>query len=159
MNRRSTLALFVGLIGSATVLLEGNRMALAESDADKLKATHEAFHNAISSLDMSKMEALWAHDADATLINPRDKSISVGWDAIKKDWEATFNANSELKVTSTDAHVHVSGNVAWVTGLAGVVGKLKTGAELNAPTFEQTAFEKRGDQWLIVAHGAWRVPQ
>ena len=159
MNRRSTLALVVGLIGSGTLLLEGHRKALAQSDADQVKATHEAFHNAISSLDMSKMEALWAHDADATLINPRDKSISVGWDAIKKDWEATFNANSQLKVTSTDAHVHVNGNIAWVTGLAGVVGKLKTGAEVNAPTFEHTILEKRGDQWLIVSHSAWRVPQ
>ena len=108
---------------------------------------------------MGKMDAVWAHDADAMLINPRDKNISVGWDAIKKNWEATFNFWSELKVTRTAGPIHISGNIAWATGIADVVGKSKAGAAVNAPTFESDVFEKRGDRWLLVSHSAWRVPQ
>jgi hypothetical protein len=57
---------------------------------------------AIGPLDMSKMDPLSAHDACVTAIQPRDKSISVGWDAVKKGWETLPNVWSELKITRMD---------------------------------------------------------
>ena len=105
------------------------------------------------------MEAVWAHDADVMLVNPRDKSPTVGWDAVKKNWEATFDVWSELKVTRTGGSTHVSGNAAWATSVADVVGKTKAGMAVNTPTLESDVFEKRDGKWLIVSHSAWRVPQ
>ena len=70
------------------------------------------------------MEPLWAHDADVMLVNPADKSISVGWDAARKDWEAQFAFLSDLKVTQADGpHIAVKGDVAWSTGIANAAGK------------------------------------
>jgi ketosteroid isomerase-like protein len=157
MNRRNILSLSA-ITALGLALLPGNAVA-QQSDTDKVKAALDAFHAALSSLDIGKMDVVWAHDADAMLINPRDKSISVGWDAIKKNWEATFSFWSELKVTRTDGPIHVSGNVAWATGIADSVGKSKAGAAVTAPTFESDVFEKRGDRWLLVSHTALRVPQ
>jgi hypothetical protein len=64
-------------------------------------------------LDIVKMEPLWAHDANVMLINPPDKGISIGWDAVKENWQAAFDAISEIKVTQAEGpHIVVDGNVA-----------------------------------------------
>jgi hypothetical protein len=85
-NRRTTAALIArAMLLSVVVLLGGNGKSYAQqADIDSVKATVEAYHAAIGSLDMSKMDPLWAHDAYVTVIQPRDKGISVGWDAVKK---------------------------------------------------------------------------
>src|ERR1700680_2958918 len=126
-----------------------------QSDIDAVKAAVAAYHAAIGTLDISKMEPLWAHDANVMLINPRDKSIAIGWDAVKKDWETNWSNYSELKVTQADGpHVQVKGDVAWSTGIANAVVKMKAGETINAPTFETDVFEKRGNHWLLVWHTA-----
>jgi ketosteroid isomerase-like protein len=157
MNRRNILSLSA-MTALGLALVPGNPVA-QQADTDKVKAAVDAFNAALSALDMAKMDAVWAHDTDAMLINPRDKSISVGWDAIKKNWEGTFDFWSELKVTRTGGPIHVNGNVAWATGTADVIGKSKAGAALTSPTLTSDVFEKRGDKWLLVSHCAWRVPQ
>jgi len=162
MNRRTTVALIArAMLLSVVVLLWGNGKSCAQqADIDSVKAVVAAYHAAIGSLDMSKMDPLWAHDAYVMAIQPSEKSISVGWDAVKKGWETLPNFWSELKVTQADGpHIHVDGNVAWSMGIANAVGKTKAGAAVNAPTFEADVFEKRGSQWLLASHAAWRVPQ
>jgi len=157
MDRRDVLSLTAtATLGLA--LLPSQAMA-QQSEIEKVKAALDAFGAALSARDMGKMEAVWAHDPDAMLINPRDKSVAVGWDEIKKRWEAVFSAWSELKVTRTAGPIRISGNIAWATGIAEVVGKTKAGVEQNAPTLSSDVFEKRGDKWLMVSHSAWRVPQ
>ena len=142
------------------VLIGGGRSYAQQSAEDKVKAAQSTFHAALGALDMSRMAAVWAHDPNAMLINPRDKTIAIGWDAIQKDWEGTFNAWSQLNITPIDGpHIRVEGNLAWLTGIVTAAGKLKSGADISAPTFEETIFEQRGGQWLIVSHSAWRMPQ
>ena len=141
--------------------LRPDNAAAQQADTDKIKATLEAFHAALDALDMRKMEDVWAHDPTVMLINPRDKAVSIGWDAVKKNWEGVFATWSELKTPRQDGpHIHISGNVAWLTGIAVTNGKPKTGAPVSGSlTFENQIQEKRGDRWLIVSHSAWRVPQ
>jgi ketosteroid isomerase-like protein len=136
--------------------------AAQQSDIDKIKATHEAFHAALQSLDARKMEDVWAHDPYVTLINPRDKTIAIGWDAVRKGWEAVAGFWTELETTPLrdGPHIHVNGNVAWLTAIAETNRKTKSGSTVtSAGTFEAQILEKRGDRWLVVAHNAWRVPQ
>jgi ketosteroid isomerase-like protein len=160
---RSTMVTLISraLMFSVVVLLAGNGNSYAQqSDIDNVKAAVAAYHAAIGSLDVSKMDPLWAHDAYVTVINPRDKGISVGWDAVEKHWESTLNSWSELKVTQVDGpHLHVDGNVVWSVGIANAAGKTKGGDAISAPTYETDIFEKHGSQWLLVSHTASRVPQ
>jgi ketosteroid isomerase-like protein len=139
-------------------LLPGAAIA-QQSESDKVKAALDAQYVALSALDVGKMESVWAHDADAMLVNPRDKTVTIGWDAIRKNWEATFNNWSELKVTRTGGAIRISGNVAWATSVADVIGKTKAGVAVNAPTLSADVLEKRGDRWLVVSHNGWRIPQ
>jgi ketosteroid isomerase-like protein len=142
------------------LLLGDHTSSAQQADTDQVKAAIDALNAALSSLDMTKMDALWVHDASVMLINPRDKTISIGWDAVRKNWDQVPGNYSELKVTQAEGpNIRVQGNIAWSTGVANVVGKLKSGATLNAPTFATDVFEKRDGKWLIVSHVALRVPQ
>ncbi len=162
MHRRTTFTLVArALLLSTFVLLAGNGKSYAEhSDIDAVKAAIAAYHAAIGPLAMSKMAPLWAHDANVMLLNPREKSISVGWDAVNKAWEAAGNFWSELNITQTDGpYVQVKGDVAWSTGIVNAVGKSKAGAALGGATSETDVFEKRGGAWLLVSHTASSRPQ
>ena len=63
MNRFATLAttavslLFVGI---ALLAGDGNGYAQQRSDTDNVKAAVDAFHAALSNLDMGKMQNMWA---------------------------------------------------------------------------------------------------
>jgi ketosteroid isomerase-like protein len=141
-------------------LFGGGGNAQQRSDVENVKATLDEFHTAQSMLDIRKMEELWAHDAYVMYIGPRDKTITVGWDAVKKKWDATLGFWTELKVTTNDApHLHVNGSIAWADSIANVVGTPKNGPPVNGPTFESIVLEKRGDRWLIVSDSTSRMPQ
>ena len=71
-----------------------------QTDASAVKDSISKVHAAISSLDISKMEPLWFHNVYVILVNPRDKSVSVGWDDVKKNWENAFDFWSRIKVTA-----------------------------------------------------------
>jgi ketosteroid isomerase-like protein len=158
MDRRNIL----GLSAIAALALLPDDASAQQSDLDQIKAANEAFHAALNALDVNKMADVWAHDAYVTLINPRDRAIAIGWDAVKKNWETVAGFWSELKTTPLrdGPHIHANGTVAWLTAIADTNGKTKAGIVIsNALTFETQVLEKRGDRWLIVAHSAWRAPQ
>jgi ketosteroid isomerase-like protein len=161
MNQRSSITLIAqAFLFSSAVLVVGVGKSYA-ADADDVKAAVDAYRAALSALDAPKMEALWAHDDSVMLINPADKTISTGWDAVKKNWEMVFSRTSELKVTERDGpHIQVKGDVAWSTGIVNAAIKTKAGDVIpNAPTYEIDVFEKRDGHWLLVSHTALRVPQ
>src|SRR5260370_32382596 len=160
MNRRNILSLAAITVFGLAVLA-GNAVP-QQSDPDKVKAAIDNFHAALSALDIKKMDDVWAHDSDVMLINPRDKTgPSIGWDAVRRNWEAVFAFWSELKVTQKDGpHIHINGNVPWADATASVAGKPKTGDPVTtAPTFEATVLEKRGNRWVFVSHVPWRYPR
>jgi uncharacterized protein (TIGR02246 family) len=146
-------------ISLAVALLLGTK-SYAQSDMDQVRGVIDAYHDALNALDAAKMESLWAHDDAVMLINPASKGISVGWDAVKANWEATFNAMSELKVTLSDGpHIQVKGDMAWSVSLAQVAFKLKSGVVGAPPTFETDVLEKRDNKWQLVSHAALRMAQ
>ena len=148
------------LFALSLLLLSNHAGYAQQSDTDQVKAAIDALNAALSSLDMTKMDALWAHDANVMLVNPRDKTVSIGWDAVRKHWDELPADYSEFKVTQAEGpNIRVQGNIAWSIGIANAVGKLKSGAALNAPTFATDVFEKRDGKWLLVSHVALRVPQ
>ena len=153
------MRILTALLFSAAVIVAGSGKSFA-SDADDVKAATQALHAAIASLDTSKMDPLWAHDATVTLINPANKSISVGWDGVRKTWEAQNAYLSALKITQLDGpYIQVKGDVAWQTGLSTSDATLKSGVSRSRPVVDVTVFEKRDGAWLVVSHTAQWTPQ
>ena len=164
MNRRATLAMTtVSFVFVGVALLAGGGIGYAEqrSDSDNVNTAINAFHAALSNLDIGKMQNVWAQEPYVVLINPRDKAPAVGWDAVKKDWqERVFGFWGELTLSPKQApHVHIDQGTAWTTGVVGVEGKNKSGQALSFTIVETQVYEKRGDRWLMVSHHASRVPE
>ena len=144
----------------AAALVPGSALA-QQSDTDAVKAANATYLAAIGSLDIKKMEPLWGREGYITLVGPGDKNISVGWDAVKKNWEdGPFKNSAELKVTAVEGpHVHVNGNVAWATGINHADGTMKNGNPFSGDTFNTQVYEKQGGRWLLVSNTATFVPK
>jgi ketosteroid isomerase-like protein len=148
--RVAALALWLALAGNGTSYAQ-------ETD---IKAAIDALHAAISTLDVSKIEPLWVHDNSVMSKQPPDKNISVGWDAVQDGLGSGFP-------TLIGTERHPGGRALytsqWQCGMADgnrkAVGKLKTGAAVNALVAETDVFEKSDGKWLIVSHTATRLPQ
>ena len=139
MNRltaRTTTA--VALVFLATILLAGDRIGYAQprSDSDTVKAAVDAFHTALANLDIAKMQAVWAQEPHAVLVNPRDKTPAVGWDAVKKDWQdGVFAFWSELKLTPKQPpQIHINQATASVTGVTGVKARTRAVRRSTLPS-------------------------
>jgi ketosteroid isomerase-like protein len=160
MNRRSLVYLVSALLGAVTLAV-ANIAAAQQPDIDGVKATIAGFHAALGTLDIGRVGEFWAHDANVMTINPRDKSISVGWEAVRKSYAATFAFWTELTVTQKDEpYIRVNGAVAWADGITMAAGKPKSGDPIaGVPNFETCVLEKRDGRWLLVARSVWRVPQ
>src|SRR5262245_12746892 len=111
MNRLATLALTtVSLVFVGVALLAGGiGYAEQRSESDNVNAAVDAFHAALSNLDIGKMQSVWAQEPHVVLINPRDKAPAIGWDAVKKDWQdGVFGFWAELKLSPKRApHIHI----------------------------------------------------
>jgi ketosteroid isomerase-like protein len=154
--------LHVCAIATAVVLVAGNGKSYAQSDMDDVKAAIAAYHGALTDLDATKMGELWAHDDSVMDIEPTDKAISLGWDAVKKNFDTEFANLAELKLMQVDGpHIQVKGDVAWSTGIANATTLHPKGGPVlsNVQTFETDVFQKRDGKWLLVSHTALRVPQ
>lgn len=147
-------------IAAAGLWLGGAAVDHSYAQEAEVNAVAEALHAGLGSLDTAKIEPLWAHDASVVLINPNEKSFSVGWEAVKADWDAFPGRYADLKVTQVAGpFVTVKGDVAWRSGIASSSGHLKSGAEFDALVVESDIFEKRDGKWLLVSHIAQRAPK
>ena len=89
------------------------------------------------------------------LANPADKTIAVGWDAVRARWDDTFHRLTEIQTTQVDGpYVIEKGDVAWSMGLVNVANTFASGEKKQFQFIETDVFEKRGDRWLLVSHVA-----
>jgi ketosteroid isomerase-like protein len=85
--------------------------------------------------------------------------LIVGWDAVRKSWEGTFDRFAEISVSMKEPQIHVAQNVAWVVGLESVQGKFKNADAVSFTAFTTNMYEERDGRWLMVLHTTSRVPQ
>lgn len=130
------------------------------AEADDVKAAVDGYHAAISSLDLAKIEAVWVHDATIIDKEPRAKTVTVGWEGTKKNYEGLIAAFAKLAITQAEGpHIAVQGAVAWSTGIAKAVGTTKKGDHFAGDILEADVLKKQGGRWLLVSHVASPMPQ
>ncbi len=130
------------------------------SDADDVKAAVDGYHAAIASLDLAKIEAVWAHDDTIIDMEPNAKTITVGWEGTKKNYEGLIAAIAELAITQTEGpHINVQGAVAWSTGVAKSIGTSKRGDQFMSDILEADVLMKQDGRWVLVSHVSSVVSQ
>jgi ketosteroid isomerase-like protein len=150
------LAMAIGLI-----LIVGTIYLHAEqrSDIEAVTAANHAFDSALSARDINAMEKVWAAEPYVIAVHPASKVLIVGWEAVRRSWEGTFDRFAEISVSMKEPQIHVAQNVAWVVGLESVQGKSKNGDAVSFTAFTTNMYEKRDGRWLMVLHTTSRAPQ
>ena len=139
------------------VLVGGKSYA---SDADDVKAAVDAYHAAIASLDIGKIDAVWAHDGTVIDKEPVAKNITVGWEGTRKNFEDEFATQAEISIAQVEGpHIQVQGDLAWSAGTAKSDAKLKTGQPAGGVILESDVFKKQDGHWLLVSHVTSVMPQ
>ena len=148
-------------VGFVSLALLGICNASAETDpaTKAIELANHQFDKALSARDVAEMENVWVRDAHVAAIHPSSKAPIVGWEAVRKSWETTFDRFSEIAVSMKDPQIRISQNVAWVVGVEAVQGKLKNGDAAAFAAVTTNIFEKHGERWLMVFHSSSRVPQ
>ena len=145
-----------GAVPGVAVLVGGRSYA---SDADDVKATINKFHAALTALDLSKMDAVWLHDASVMDEEPVAKSAALGWEGTRKNFEGLFAATEELKVTQVDGpHIQVQGDTAWAMGIALAGQKLETDQVFGWAVFEADVLKKQDGRRLFVSDATSILP-
>jgi ketosteroid isomerase-like protein len=149
-------ALVAGLI---LIVASAGVGAQQPSASNAVLAANQAFDQALSARDIVAIDGIWAKEPHVVAIHPASKNVIVGWEAVRKSWEATFDRFAEISVSMRDPQIHVADNVAWVVGVEKVEGKSKTGDPVSFAAFTTNMYERRNGSWLMVLHTTSRVLQ
>ena len=154
-------AIAAALTSLARAALAGANVANAQSDVDGVKSASKAFYTALAAVDGgAAMAKVWAQTPYITYVGPRDKTITVGWDAQKAMWPAVDALFTKRSVSLSQQFVHVNGNLGWEMG--NETGELVTkgGATVKIDSLVTNVYEKQADgRWLIVSHHVQPKPQ
>lgn len=111
-------------------------------------------------LDLARIEAVFAHDDTVIDMEPGLKTITLGWEGTRKNFEGLIGAVAEVSIAQTEGpHIQVQGDLAWSVGMAKADGKRKTGEHTSGAILEADVFKKQGGRWLLVSHVASAMPQ
>jgi ketosteroid isomerase-like protein len=158
MNRRSILSL--SAITALGLALLPSIAVAQQADMEGVKAASKAFYAALAVIDDgAAMEKVWAHTPYVTYVGPRSKSITVGWDAVKKAWVESNKRTSQRKSSLSDQQIHVNGNLAWEMGQETGENKLKDGTVGKTERIATNVYEKIDGRWLMVSHHVQPKPQ
>ena len=147
------------IIATGLIFILGTVGLHAESDIEAVSAANLAFDRALSARDINAMEKVWAAEPYVIAVHPASKILIVGWDAVRKSWEGTFDRFSEISVSMKEPQIRVTQNVAWVVGVESAQGKFKNGDPVSFAAFTTNMYEKQDGRWLMVLHTTSRVPQ
>src|SRR3712207_6334919 len=99
MRRMLMVSMAASLIGLAALGGRGTSARAQPSDAEAVRAAASAFYAALNARDMRAMEAVWSRDADCFLITPSSRSPVVGWETVRRRFEAAWRWFEEFSVT------------------------------------------------------------
>lgn len=130
-------------------------MATLQDDLQKVLEINERFYRAFESLDMHRMEEVWAKGNHVTCIHP-GWNLLRGWDSVKASWEAIFKNTEAIWFTLSDVKVELKGSLAWAVLMENILSE--TEGSLSATSVLATnIFEKVDGRWLIIHHHASHI--
>ncbi len=111
---------------------------------------NQRFYEAFESLDIVKMDSVWAHQEYVTCIHP-GWPIRSDWPAVRDSWVLIFNNTFSMKFELTDMMVQVAGDMAWVICVENITSQQSNEPQL-AKVLATNLFERIGDEFLMIHH-------
>ena len=121
-----------------------------------MREANHRFYAAFESLDLARMEAVWAHDEAVECVHP-GWDLLLGWDEVRERWERIFANTKRVRVALSCEWVRVQEDVGWVACTARVTTAFADGFD-EALVQATNVFVRQEGQWLLVVHHASAVP-
>jgi ketosteroid isomerase-like protein len=126
------------------------RASVLKQRIEAVTTANQAFYDAFQSLDIARMDELWAHQEYVTCIHP-GWTIRSGWPAVRDSWVLIFNNTFSMKFELTDVMVQVAGDMAWVICVENLITQ-QSDEPQQAKVLATNLFELIGDEWLMIHH-------
>lgn len=114
------------------------------------------FYAAFESLDLSAMEAVWAHDDAVQCVQP-GWDLLLGWEEVRDRWARIFAGAKRVRIALSSVWVRVEGNVGWVACMVRITTAFADGFD-EATVQATNIFIHREGEWLLAAHHASPLP-
>lgn len=118
---------------------------------------NESFYRAFESLDIKKMESVWASDGEIQCGHPGWR-ILRGWKPVMESWRQIFANTPEIRFMLTDVSIEVRGDLAWVTLYENLNSNLE-GQNVAATILTTNIFRKGAGGWQMIHHHGSSVAQ
>jgi ketosteroid isomerase-like protein len=126
-------------------------------DEQEVANANLAFYRAFESLDIKRMESVWAKDAEVQCGHPGWR-ILRGWKPVMESWRRIFENTPSIHFTLTDVKIEVHGNLAWVT-LYENLNSVVENKKVSASILTTNIFQKYSDGWRMIHHHGSTVAQ
>jgi ketosteroid isomerase-like protein len=127
------------------------------ADEQEVANANLAFYRAFESLDIKRMESLWAADAEIQCGHPGWR-ILRGRKPVMESWRRIFENTPSIQFTLTDVKIEVHGELAWVT-LYENLNSTVEGQKVSASILTTNIFQKSSDGWRMIHHHGSTVAQ
>lgn len=123
---------------------------MLERRIEDVTKANEWFYEAFESLDIAKMDKVWAHLDYVTCIHP-GWALRRSWPEVRDSWVLIFNNTFSMKFRLTDLQIRVAGDVAWVICVENITSQ-QSDEPQQAKVLATNLFERIGDEWLMIHH-------
>ncbi len=130
-------------------------MTALDPDVVQVMEANANFYRAFESLDIGRMEAVWAKGDHIQCVHP-GWSVLTGWSAVKASWEMIFSNTKEIRFTLTDVLVRVKSPLAWVVLTENLLSHVEQDVTATS-VLATNIYEKTDGIWKMVHHHASHV--
>lgn len=126
------------------------------TDEQEILEANRAFYQAMESLDLAKMAAVWLHEDWVECLHPGWDLIQ-GWEDVEESWVNIFRSTQQMRVSVIRPFVRVVGDCAWVSCMENVTITYEGG--FSTAVIETTnIFVRRQGRWRMVHHHTTPLP-
>ncbi len=123
----------------------------------KVLAANQRFYQALETLDLDLMDAVWLHEDWVACVHPGWELLE-SWEEIRESWQRIFANTRRMKVAVTNLSVRLLGSTAWVNCIEQVTSSFETGFSTAWVQATNIYVEQNGD-WRLVHHHASPLPR
>ena len=124
---------------------------MIERRIEEVTESNQRFYEAFESLDIAKMDEVWAHLEYVTCIHP-GWTLRSDWPAVRDSWVLIFNNTFSMKFELSEVTVQVAGEMAWVICIENITSQQSADEPQQAKVLATNLFERIGDEWLMIHH-------
>lgn len=117
---------------------------------EEVTRANQDFYQAFESLDIARMDGIWAQQDYVTCVHP-GWTVRVGWPDVRDSWVLIFNNTFAMTFELTEMQVQVAGDIAWVICTENITSRQGERAQ-ESRILATNLYEKTGATWKIIHH-------